>query len=66
MQHGVHGVRTVCAAVAVEVATESPPEYASKPNVVERIIVKENTRDTYHAMGNVVLVSSVTKGLSSV
>ena len=29
MQHGVHGVRTVCAAVAVEVATESPPEYAS-------------------------------------
>lgn len=64
MQHGVHGVHTVCVVVVVEVATESLLEYVLKPSVVERIIVKENTKDTYHAIANVVLVSIVTKDSS--
>ena len=58
MQLGDHGVRLVCAVVAAEVATGSPLEYASKQSVVERIIVKENTKDTYPAINNAVLVST--------
>ena len=57
MQLGDHGVHSVCAAVAVAAATGSPLGYASKPNVVERIIVKANTNDTSPAVNNVVLVS---------
>lgn len=52
---GGHGVHLVCAVVAVEVATGSPLEYASKQSVVERIIVKENTKDIYPAINNAVL-----------
>ena len=58
MQLGDHGVHLVCAVVAVEVATGSPLEYASKQSVVERIIAKENTKDIYLAINNVVLVST--------
>lgn len=59
MQLGDHGVRLVCALVAVEVATGYLLEYASKQSVVERITVKENTKNTYLAMRNVVQVSIV-------
>ena len=55
---GGHGVHLVCAVVAAEVATGSPLEYASKQSVVERITVKENTKDIYPAINNVVLVST--------
>lgn len=61
MQHGVPGVHLVCVVVAVEEATGSLLEYASKPSVAERIIVKENTKDTYLAIANVVQVSTVIK-----
>ena len=58
MQPGAHGVHLVCAVVAAEVVTGSPLEYASKQSVVERITVKENTKDTYPAMENAVQVST--------
>ena len=58
MQFGDHGVHSVCAVAAVEVATGSPPGYASKQSVAERITVKANTKDTYLAMRNVVQVST--------
>jgi len=46
MLRGVHGVHIVCAAKVVVVATKSPPESALRQSVEERIIVKENLRDT--------------------
>lgn len=57
MQLGGHGVRLVCAAAAVEEVTGSPVGYASNLNVVEKIIVKENIKDTYPAVPTAVQVS---------
>lgn len=47
------------------VATGSPLEYVSRPSVVERIIVKERTKDIYPAIPNVALVSTTTKACHS-
>ena len=58
MQLGDHGVHSVCAVAAVEVAIGSPPGYVSKQSVVERITAEANTKDTYLAMRNVVQVST--------
>ena len=65
MHFGDHGAHSVCAVAAVEVATGSPPGYASKQSVAERITVKANTKDTYPAMENVVQVSTAINGSHS-